>query len=622
MQAIASGMAELADVTECVVISARDDSYQRHPVHWGGWKVESLSVPRDWARLRETVVTNRRLRSALREHTPGILHVQTGSAKHLLLSMAVRRPPLVVFSIHEVDDNPLTLLLMRLIRWRTGGAIVTDCARTWSALRGLRILDGERIDLVPLGALPLVARPAVPDVPPERFLRFGRSNAKKGVDDFIAVARCLVARDSALSFTMIGGDVVGDGEPSIDGAISRLPSQPSLEDALVDHDAYLQTSRFEGFGMALVEAALAGRFVVSTRTGVADELTLGLGIVPPTAQPSDVPGLVAAIEDLRAVPPDEALRSLELQARRASSLYGHIAVGNRYLRYYGSLLARRAVTSDAAIGDRARRYAWKVRRWTASMVRRTDRRNDDLVASTADGLTLGVYPMPDGISDVLASGQAYEPGVAALIDRYLAPGATFVDIGAHVGYHSLRAAARVGPAGRVIAFEPHPRSFRMLLDNVHRNGLGSVITPFNAAASDADGVAWMNTDALATGSHSLSARRRGQGLFLPTMAIGPLLVGLDVARAVLKIDVEGHELTVLQSLVDRAELRESVAVVEYFTTLYDDPELRTLRGFVARCRSIGLEPLAAATSADLVEIGEALERDLHFCYVALRLSAA
>jgi FkbM family methyltransferase len=50
---------------------------------------------------------------------------------------------------------------------------------------------------------------------------------------------------------------------------------------------------------------------------------------------------------------------------------------------------------------------------------------------------------------------SYEPALSALLRSELQAGDTFLDIGAHVGVHSLPAARSVQP-GQVIAFEPAP----------------------------------------------------------------------------------------------------------------------------------------------------------------------
>jgi len=56
----------------------------------------------------------------------------------------------------------------------------------------------------------------------------------------------------------------------------------------------------------------------------------------------------------------------------------------------------------------------------------------------------------------------YEAQETLLLPALLSKGATCVDVGAHRGYFSLIAAARVGASGRVIAVEADPRVFATL----------------------------------------------------------------------------------------------------------------------------------------------------------------
>ncbi len=51
---------------------------------------------------------------------------------------------------------------------------------------------------------------------------------------------------------------------------------------------------------------------------------------------------------------------------------------------------------------------------------------------------------------------------------------TVLDIGAHHGLYTLLAARRVGPRGKVVAFEPSPREKRKLLLNMRLNRLRNI----------------------------------------------------------------------------------------------------------------------------------------------------
>lgn len=63
---------------------------------------------------------------------------------------------------------------------------------------------------------------------------------------------------------------------------------------------------------------------------------------------------------------------------------------------------------------------------------------------------------------------------AALFRQLVRPGDIAVDIGANIGAHTLPLAARVGAAGRVVAFEPVRMNFQLLCANVALNGLDNV----------------------------------------------------------------------------------------------------------------------------------------------------
>ena len=58
----------------------------------------------------------------------------------------------------------------------------------------------------------------------------------------------------------------------------------------------------------------------------------------------------------------------------------------------------------------------------------------------------------------------------ALVGRLLRAGDVFIDGGANVGLFTLVAARAVGPTGRVVAFEPSPKSREVLRRNVALNG--------------------------------------------------------------------------------------------------------------------------------------------------------
>jgi FkbM family methyltransferase len=83
----------------------------------------------------------------------------------------------------------------------------------------------------------------------------------------------------------------------------------------------------------------------------------------------------------------------------------------------------------------------------------------------------------------------WEPSESAAVASILRPGDAFLDVGAHVGYHVLRAAHLVGTRGRVLAIEPSPEVIGLLRHNLAVNlpsELQSIVDVLAIAAWDVD----------------------------------------------------------------------------------------------------------------------------------------
>lgn len=99
-----------------------------------------------------------------------------------------------------------------------------------------------------------------------------------------------------------------------------------------------------------------------------------------------------------------------------------------------------------------------------------------------EGFDLYISSNDDLIGGYIRQKKEFEPHVTRAIKTRLFPGATFVDIGANVGYFMVLGALKVGAAGKVIAYEPFTPNVKLLYLNVRANNLSNVsIYPFAAA---------------------------------------------------------------------------------------------------------------------------------------------
>ena len=139
---------------------------------------------------------------------------------------------------------------------------------------------------------------------------------------------------------------------------------------------------------------------------------------------------------------------------------------------------------------------------------------------------------------------------------------TFVDIGANQGLYSLLA-ARNPHCATAVAFEPVAATFALLRDNIALNGAAATIRPIHAAVSLHSGMARIATNEAHSGVASLRGAGAADGEDIRVLGIA----GVDTLIAgteplIVKIDVEGHEETVVEALMASAH-RDRMAAIFY-----------------------------------------------------------
>jgi FkbM family methyltransferase len=164
----------------------------------------------------------------------------------------------------------------------------------------------------------------------------------------------------------------------------------------------------------------------------------------------------------------------------------------------------------------------------------------------------------------------WDPVTTRVFKHVVKEGDTVLDLGANLGYYTLLAARLVGTGGRVVAFEPEPRNFRYLVENIHLNNY-SQVEAHQMAVSDAGGSTVLYLDEEDSGGHSL---RKAAGCVAGVVSVQVDCVALDDFMAqgdrvdVVKMDVEGYEpraLRGMQQLV--AENARMVLLIEFFPRL-------------------------------------------------------
>lgn len=158
-----------------------------------------------------------------------------------------------------------------------------------------------------------------------------------------------------------------------------------------------------------------------------------------------------------------------------------------------------------------------------------------------------------------------ERGTRILVERLVRPGDTIVDVGANIGLFSLAAARKMNQQGHIYAFEPLPATADFARKNVDLNGFSSFVTVTQVAVSNKPGEAELYLGPC-SGHHSLyplTTIERENKVVVPVVTLDQTLSEIPSIN-LLKIDVEGAELDVLDGAANAVKRCYDIAIIVEF----------------------------------------------------------
>ena len=182
---------------------------------------------------------------------------------------------------------------------------------------------------------------------------------------------------------------------------------------------------------------------------------------------------------------------------------------------------------------------------------------------------------PDRVSLSIHRYGFFEADATSFLARYLQPGMTFLDVGAHIGYFSALARWRVGPEGLVHAFEPTPRTFDVLSRNL--GAYPNVFFNRSAAAAKAGSASFVDYGPRLTAFNTMAAtqniaatrleerevaRATHEVIQIDTVMLDQYVTDHGLKVDCLKIDAEGSEADVLQGASELLRREGPVVVLE------------------------------------------------------------
>ncbi|MEU4765324.1 FkbM family methyltransferase [Actinosynnema sp. NPDC023794] len=213
------------------------------------------------------------------------------------------------------------------------------------------------------------------------------------------------------------------------------------------------------------------------------------------------------------------------------------------------------------IGLRAANQAQQTADALRRVVVREHERHGDTVPRSSLVLTdVGLLRLPSDdafMLPMLSSNGVWETDLSELIDSVVEPDGIFLDVGAYIGYQTVRMLSRFGTGGAVVAVEPCPSSRALLRHNVDVNlpeRVAKQLVLVDAAAWESSGE--LATQPALTGGVSVAPLPEGAGDDVPRVRAArldkeleavPLLQGRKLS--VVRVDAPGRGHRALAGLV-------------------------------------------------------------------------
>jgi FkbM family methyltransferase len=174
--------------------------------------------------------------------------------------------------------------------------------------------------------------------------------------------------------------------------------------------------------------------------------------------------------------------------------------------------------------------------------------------------TFSFYEDDRYIGRALSRYGEYSEGEAQLYRKLIKPGDTVVEVGANIGALTLALADIVGSEGKVIAFEPQPENFALLVQNTKDNAFEGIVTAYSIGAGCA--VSTARIPALTeVANHNYGGVEIGTGML--GVSVQPLDSRLtEVSPDFIKIDVEGMEADVLRGAIETIKKHRPLLYIE------------------------------------------------------------
>jgi FkbM family methyltransferase len=174
----------------------------------------------------------------------------------------------------------------------------------------------------------------------------------------------------------------------------------------------------------------------------------------------------------------------------------------------------------------------------------------------------------------------YQIDVIRWIQRLAPKGGTVFDVGAHHGLMSVVAGKAVGPGGKVVSFEPHPRSRQFLQMHARLNSLSNIRVEPVGAMDEVQTLKFYPQSTRDSWNSSfvrefVESAEAIEPILVPCTTLDEYVSRTGLKPDLIKIDTEGTELRAIQGARETIEQHRPTLILELNPRSAEAPRCRS-----------------------------------------------
>mgnify|MGYP000868130894 FL=1 len=178
-----------------------------------------------------------------------------------------------------------------------------------------------------------------------------------------------------------------------------------------------------------------------------------------------------------------------------------------------------------------------------------------------------------------------------MLEKVLKQGMTIYDIGANIGYYVCMERGLIGDNGRVVAIEPSPTNIDLLRKNIELNGLEGVDI-FQLAIGDkvSNEQFHLSTQSNLNTFHNTGSgvqHLSGETIEVEMVTVPELVKRTGLKPDLIRMDVEGHEVEVINGMLDEIALGNISPMIIFETHLTRYSEEHSIEKTLIRMFELG-----------------------------------